>query len=180
MQYKFIEGWWNYELLINYKEPIKTIKLNLSTWYNIETINENTILFKCLQIIDKKNLEKIPNASVNDINYTTKCQCKHKQSDSKCKCQCGYSIALQGAVITNKEGILHVVDYDDNSFTDFTTISEDYMEGNTKETALPSQTGGNIGFYQGKKGEIPDDFKNKDFNKIYKKIYNQGIKNDKK
>ena len=158
--------WFNFNATANYKPPCNSnVELIINRWFHLEKLGTNFALYKVLQVIDKCNLKKIPNASIAPINFKR------------------YAVNLSGAVLSYNPRMdaydLKIVVYDD---TTELNLQYDYenllLEGIVFENSLPKEKSGVVGYLETIGNVVPKGFENVDFMRLYKRIYCQQINSE--
>ena len=159
--------WFNFNVTIDYKPPFKSSKAEFieNRWFHLEKLGNNFALYKTMQVLDKCELLKLPNASTASLNYKR------------------YAVALGGAVLSYNSRTdaydLKIVDYDDTSEYNLQYDSENLLlEGIEFENSLPKDTSGFVAYVETVGNVVPKCFETVDFMKLYKRIYCQQTKDE--
>lgn len=162
-KFREFEGWHLNNTVFNYEQPnSKNTPLEFYNWAQLEFLdpNGNYALYKVLQVLSKKELLKIPNATTAQINYKNL-----------------WAVSLQGGVASYNrvtgEIILQLTDYDDKSEWQF-NLDGDVYYGVTYEFSVTTPfSGGNVGGSTLVRTLPPPGFENTNFNCLYACIYNK-------
>ena len=157
--------WFNIIATTNFKVPNNyTAEVGIDYWFHLEKLGTNFALYKVLQVIDKCNLKKIPNASISVLNYKNK-----------------YSVNLCGAVLSYNPRMdaydLKLVDFDDTTEVNYQYDYENNkINGSAFENSLPKEKSGFVAYQETIGNVVPKCFENVDFMRLYKRIYCQQTK----
>ena len=159
--------WFNFKFNANYKPPCRSSNVEFTTnnWFHLEKLGTNFALYKTMQVLDKCELLKLPNASTASLNFKR------------------YAVALGGAVLSYNPRMdaydLKIVDYDDTSEYNLQYDSENLLlEGIEFENSLPKDTSGFVAYVETVGNVVPKCFETVDFMRLYKRIYCQQTKDE--